>query len=199
MRSTFMISLLRNPFDPRALFPSAPNGASGSPATERRSASGDGALPPLQAVEAPSSWHEPTVSDDDVRRSETSRQALQREGADSSLNLGGCVDESEPSFHMSESALARLEAGLRAQEKKQAPPAGQLPPVFGLRAADSEGSNEGSRQTCSRLSFQPSPPLAPERLLPQAPKQRRSALDVTPFVLIAGAIAVTVAYYVSTG
>jgi hypothetical protein len=104
---------------------------------------------------------------------------------------------------MSEGALARLEAGLRAQEKKQVPRAGQLPPVLGLSAVESERASEDSRKTCNIQSFQPSPPLAPERL-PFAPerlqsqvrKQRR--LDVPLVVLIAGAIAVAVAYYFST-
>jgi hypothetical protein len=182
-----MISPLRNPFDPRALFPSVPNGACDPPAAERHSTGSVSAQAHLQAVEAPSSWHEHTVRDD----------ALHREGAASSLTSGGCVEESEPSFRMSEGALARLEAGLRAQEKKQVPRAGQLPPVLGLSAVESERANENSRKTCNLQSFQPSPPLAPERLQSQVRKQRRPDLDV-PLVLIAGAIAVAVAYYFST-
>jgi hypothetical protein len=190
-----MVSPLRNPFDPRTLFPSVPNGACDPPAAERHSTGSVSAQPHLQAVEAPSSWHEPSVRDD----------ALHREGAASSLTSGGCVEESEPSFRMSEGALTRLEAGLRAQEKKQVPRAGQLPPVLGLSAAESERANEDSRKTCNLQSLQPSPPLAPERL-PLAPerlqsqvrKQRRPDLDVPLVVLIAGAIAVAIAYYFST-
>jgi hypothetical protein len=188
-----MISPLRNPFDPRVLFPSAPNGGSDFPAAERHSTGGDSALPSLQAVEAPSTWHGHAVSDGDVRRFEPSLHALQCEGAASK-------DDSEPSFRMSEGALARFEAGLRAQEKRYMPRAGQLPPVFGLRPVESEGSNQGSRQTRNGLSFQPSPPLAPEPLQSQAPmKQQRSGLLILLLVLIAGTITAAVAYHFSTG
>jgi hypothetical protein len=119
---------------------------------------------------------------------------------------------------MSEDALARLEAGLRAQEKK-VPRASQLPPVVGLAALaregssperegssperegsspEREGSRESSRETCERGLFQPAPPLASERLQVHAPKQRRSNLDVPLLVLIAGTVTVAVAFYFST-
>jgi hypothetical protein len=71
--------------------------------------------------------------------------------------------------------------------------AGQLPPAFGLHALESEGSNEASPQTCSR----PILPLAqPARYQSQAPKERR--LNSGAIVLIAGVIAVAIAYYFST-
>jgi hypothetical protein len=202
-----MSSPLRDLFDPRVHFPLMPDSASGSSSAERHSTSGDKALPPLLVVEAPSSWPE----------QETSLHALQREGEATSLTSGECMHESEPFFRMSECALARLEAGLRAQEKKQPhrvgqlppvvglgrtpmegrgllPRAGQLPPVFGFHALESEGSNQGSPETCSRP--QTVVPLVHERSPSQAPKERR--LNSGAVVLIAGVIAVAVAYYFST-
>jgi hypothetical protein len=198
-----MISPLGKPFDPRVLLHSAPNSPPDRPAAERESNNGSG-RPPLRTVDASR-----TVGDDDVRRFEAARYALQ-----DSLTVGG----SEPSFRMSEDALARLEAGLRAQEKK-VPRASQLPPVVGLAALgregssperegssperegsspEREGSRESSRETCERGSFQPAPPLASERLQVYAPKQRRSNLDVPLLGLIAGTVTVAVAFYFST-
>jgi hypothetical protein len=212
-----MISPLGKPFDPRVLLHSAPNSPPDRPAAERESTNGSG-RPPLRTVDASR-----TVGDDDVRRFEAARYALQ-----DSLTVGG----SEPSFRMSEDALARLEAGLRAQEKK-VPRASQLPPVVGLAALgregssperegssperegssperegssperegsspEREGSRESSRETFERGSFQPAPPLASERLQVYAPKQRRSNLDVPLLGLIAGTVTVAVAFYFST-
>ncbi len=192
-----MIGPLRSPFDPSVLFPSVPYSASDPVAAERHSTGGDSALPPLQAVEASRSWHDDTAAADDVRPFETSLHAPQHEGAVSSLTLGESADES-PSFRISEGALARLEAGLRAQERMQVPRAGQLPPGFGLGPVAREGSSGSSQRTFNPLSFQPSPPLAPERLRSQALKQRRANLDVSLFVLLAGAITVAVAFHFST-
>jgi hypothetical protein len=197
-----MFSPLGKPFDPRVLLHSAPNSPPDRPAAQRESTNGSG-RPPLRTVDASRS-----VGDDDVRRFEAARYALQ-----DSLTVGG----SEPSFRMSEDALARLEAGLRAQEKK-VPRASQLPPVVGLAALGREGSRperegssperegssperegarESSRETCERGSFQPAPPLASERLQVHAPKQRRSNLDVPLLGLIAGTVTVAVAFYFS--
>jgi hypothetical protein len=143
-----MIGPSQKPIDLIDLIASAPKDTCNPEATDQHTTGADSPALLLRAVEAPSSWHEHAVSDDGLQQLETNPHAPQREG-----EARARVDESEPSFRMSEGALSRLEAGLRAQEKSQTCRAGQFPPLV-----ESEGSNDGSRQARDRLLFQPSPP-----------------------------------------
>jgi hypothetical protein len=108
--------------------------------------------------------------------------------------LGG--QKADPAFCMSEDALSRIEAALRTQERKHIPRAGQLPPVSGLAVVE----DEVSPQTAARaptLSFQPSPPLAPERLQSVDADKRPNA-QIFWIILIAGAMSAPLAYHFLT-
>jgi hypothetical protein len=122
-------------------------------------------------------------------------QSPPREAAANRSNAGQCVGDSV-AFRMSEDALARLEAGLRAQEKKPFPQGAQLPAALGLGLAE----NAGFPQKDANLSFKLSPPPAPERPR-SAPliSQQRHHLGGLLYILIAGAILAPVAYYFSIG
>jgi hypothetical protein len=82
----------------------------------------------LRAIEAPRSWHEPAAGEE--------CKALTPQGQTSPISLGSdaSADEIEVAFRISEDALSRLEAGLRAQETKQTSRA-TCPPVAGLGAS----------------------------------------------------------------
>jgi hypothetical protein len=108
------------------------------------------------------------------------------------------AQECGPSFCMTEDALSRIEAALRVQEKRRIPRAGQLSPVPGLRTVESEGSSQNQRPTS--LSFEPSPPLAPDRLVSQgAAKRGRFKVRAVLIILIAGALTAALAHNFFTG
>jgi hypothetical protein len=106
--------------------------------------------------------------------------------------------KADPSFCMSEDALSRIEAALRAQEKRHIPRAGQLPPVSGLPAVENEASPRTSTRAPT-LSFQPSPPLAPERLQSiDADKGLHFNAQIFSIVLIAAAMSAALVYHFFT-
>jgi hypothetical protein len=97
---------------------------------------------------------------------------------------------------MSEDALSRIEAALRAQEKKHIPRAGQLPPVSGLPAVEEVSLSNAHPPT---LSFQLSPPLAPERLQSiNAEKRPYFNTQILSVALIVGAMLAALAYHLFT-
>jgi hypothetical protein len=81
---------------------------------------------------------------------------LRREGRPAVSYIHG--EESIASFQLDEHAIARLEAGLRAQEATlRLPHAGQLPPVIGLPPVD-----DGIDDCHAETPFDPSPPPSSE-------------------------------------
>jgi hypothetical protein len=118
----------------------------------------------------------------------------------SSSNVPLCpiLVEDAPSFCMTEEALSRIELALRGQEKRRIPRAGQLSPVSGLRAVESEDSSQGPRS--NPLQFQISPPLAPERLRPQdALEEGRFNVRAISIVLLAAVLIAALAYHFFAG
>jgi len=118
---------------------------------------------------------EGAAGDDDLQRLESSVAWLKRE----------CM-------------IARGETGPSARETiRRLPRASQLLPASGIaQVVDAEGS----RHRRGTSIFQVRPPLAFERLQPlPSSRERRTRLPGALFVLIAGAIAGSVAYHVAAG
>jgi hypothetical protein len=184
-----MITPLRNPLDPAGLIASAKNVACEPTATDQRSVEDDTAST-LPSIEAPSSWHEPSpLGDGDPQPLEPNFRSSHRDPVISAPASSKREDEPVP-FCISESALARLEAGLHAQEKKQLPRAGQLSAVSGLTPVR---ENDTSGRESSGLPSQRS--VVPERLQTPLPtRSQRYILRGLLFILIVGLVTASAAY-----
>jgi hypothetical protein len=112
------------------------------------------------------------AGDDDLQRLERSLQWVKRERM-----------------------IAAFEAGLHAQnQRRRLPRAGRLAPVSEIPPVNPEPTRR-NRET---LTFQVAPPLASERLqLPIMRRQRAYNLPGALCLLIAGAVAASIAYHVS--
>jgi hypothetical protein len=137
-----------------------------------------------RASQAPDCEHEPAIAEhrpngaaggDALQRLESSVQWLKRE----------CM-------------VARIEAGPSARETiRRLPRASQLPPASGIPPAVRA---EGSPHKPGTSAFQVRPPLAFERLQPLSrAREHRTRLPGALFVLIAGAVAGSIAYHVAAG
>jgi hypothetical protein len=184
-----MMRPAQNPLDIVKIFGPRARDTDGPANADQRAS--DSLASRLRAVDAPSCWNDPT-EDEGVELGPQPSRYAPPETDSSRLASRASADEPEPSFRMSEDALSRLEAGLRAQEKKQPPRVGQSPRVTELDARNETRSME-------RLSFQPSPPLAPNRSTPELPvKQHFFNLQRLLFLLVSGAVTAGVAYYFSS-
>jgi hypothetical protein len=94
--------------------------------------------------------------------------------------------------------VARIESGPSARETiRRLPRASQLPPGSGIPPA---ARAEGSPHKLATSTFQVRPPFAFERLQPlPRSRERRTRLPGALFVLIAGAVAGSIAYHVAAG
>ena len=101
--------------------------------------------------------------------------------------------ESSVEWLKRQAMIVRPNTGHRAgQENLRLPRAVQLPPISGLPAV---GANSGRK----REVFGVAPPLAGERLQVPPPRRHRHSLRGALCLLVAGAIAGSIAYRVSAG